>query len=145
MWPVPSGLDHSLALLGDRWVLAIVDALQERPLRYGELQEQVGSIAPNVLSARLKRLEADGVIAARPYSRRPPRYTYELTAAGEDLRGVLALLEDWGARHSGEPSSGPVHAECGTPLQTRWFCPSCELVVGDDRLAAPPDEGVLLV
>lgn len=137
------GLDHALGLLGDRWALAVVDALRDAPLRYGELQAQIGAIAPNVLSTRLKRLEAEGVVVARPYTRRPPRFTYELTAAGRDLSGVVALLTDWGARHSGLPDAGPVHSTCATPLQARWFCPTCELVVDAGAADTPPDDGLL--
>jgi DNA-binding HxlR family transcriptional regulator len=49
----------------------------------------------------LRRLAAEGVLVARPYSRRPPRAVYELTADGRELAGALRELAGWGARRSG--------------------------------------------
>src|ERR1700724_2574166 len=93
------GLQGALARGGDRWTLLVIDALQGGPRRFGELQEALGGIATNVLSQRLRRLEKDGVIVALPYSTRPPRYAYELTAAGRELAGALLLLTRWGSEH----------------------------------------------
>jgi DNA-binding HxlR family transcriptional regulator len=122
----PEGLSEALAVLGDRWSLAIVASLLEQPLRFGELQERVPAISPNVLSQRLRALQASSVILATPYSRRPPRYLYELTSAGHELAGPLRLLGDWGARHSGASAQPLRHAACETPLELRWYCPACE-------------------
>jgi DNA-binding HxlR family transcriptional regulator len=95
-----TALDLALAALGDRWSLLVVDALLAGPRRFGELQAAVPGIAPNVLTARLRSLEQHGVLVAEPYSQRPLRYRYELTARGEDLAEPLRLLAAWGA---GEP------------------------------------------
>jgi DNA-binding HxlR family transcriptional regulator len=93
-------LDKALAALGDRWSLLVVQALLQGPKRFGELQQAVTGIAPNVLTSRLRSLEEHGVVVAEPYSQRPLRYRYELTARGEDLAEPLRLLAAWGA---GEP------------------------------------------
>jgi DNA-binding HxlR family transcriptional regulator len=95
-----TALDRALAALGDRWSLLIVDALLAGPRRFGELQAAVTGIAPNILTARLRSLEEHGVVVAEPYSQRPLRYRYELTARGEELAEPLRLLTAWGA---GEP------------------------------------------
>ena len=101
-------LDKALAALGDRWSLLVVQALLGGPRRFGELQAAVPGIAPNVLSSRLRSLEEHGVLVAEPYSQRPLRYRYELTARGEDLAEPLRLLAAWGA---GEPLDlGPAAA-----------------------------------
>jgi DNA-binding HxlR family transcriptional regulator len=122
-----SPLAAALASVGDRWTLHVVAALLDGPRRFGDLQEEVGGIAPNVLSQRLRRLEEEGLVIAQPYSERPPRYVYELSEAGRGLAGVLRLLADWGGRHSGaEP---PRHAACGTPLEAVWYCPTCDAPV----------------
>lgn len=121
-----AALDSALSRVGDRWSLLIVDALLAGPRRFGELQEEMPGIAPNVLSARLKHLEREGVVVARPYSRRPPRSSYELTAAGVELGGALRLLSQWGAAGGAEPLR---HPSCGTPLEARWFCPTCDRAV----------------
>jgi DNA-binding HxlR family transcriptional regulator len=113
--------------LGDRWSLVIVAALLSGPLRYGELQERVRGIAPNILTARLRKLENDGIIASSPYSERPPRFEYRLTADGEALADALRLLIDWSlSTQGGEPLDAPTHLVCGAPLQVRWWCPVCE-------------------
>ena len=129
------GLGEALAVLGDRWSLAIVGNLLEAPLRFGALQERMPSISPNVLSQRLRALQASGVVLASPYSQRPPRYLYELTSAGHELAGPLRLLGDWGARRSGATVEPPRHSACDTPLDLRWYCPECEQPV-----AAPAGE-----
>lgn len=97
----PSALEAALAAVGDRWSLLVVDALLAGPRRFGDLRAELAGIAPNVLSQRLRRLADEGVVVARPYSRRPPRAVYELTAEGRDLAAALSALADWGARRSG--------------------------------------------
>ena len=123
-------LEVALARVGDRWALLVVDALLRGPRRFGELQQEVGGIATNVLSARLRRLEAEGLVVARPYSQRPPRSAYELTAAGGELAGALRLLADWGAA-TGGVGTGARHSACGTPLEVRFYCPTCARSVED--------------
>jgi DNA-binding HxlR family transcriptional regulator len=122
-------LELALERVGDRWSLLIVEALLDGARRFNELQEGVG-IAPNILTDRLRRLEREGVVLARPYSDRPPRAEYGLTSAGRDLAGALRLLADWGSRRS--DSADPLrHALCGTPLEARWYCPTCTVVIED--------------
>jgi DNA-binding HxlR family transcriptional regulator len=126
----PSPLDAALARVGDRWSLLVVEALLGGPQRFNDLLAALPGVATNVLSQRLKRLESEAVIVARPYSERPPRYSYELTAAGTELAGALRLLTSWG----GTGTDTPRHAACGTPLEPRWHCPTCARQVDD------PDE-----
>src|SRR5438874_1483503 len=97
----PKGLDAALERVGDRWMLLIVDALLAGPRRFNELATEVEGIAPNILTSRLRRLESDGIVVSRPYSRRPLRFAYELTASGRELAGALRLLADWGGRSTG--------------------------------------------
>ncbi|HZO60972.1 MAG TPA: helix-turn-helix domain-containing protein [Solirubrobacterales bacterium] len=130
-----SPLAEALAAVGDRWTLLVVEALLDGSLRFNELQERVPGIAPNILSNRIRRLEQGALVLAQPYSERPPRYVYELTAAGRELAGALRLLADWGARHTeAEPV---VHGACGTALEARWYCPTCDRTVDE-----PGDEAV---
>jgi DNA-binding HxlR family transcriptional regulator len=132
-------LAEALARVGDRWTLLVVEALLTGPLRFNDLTDQIPGIAASILSDRLKRLEREALIVARPYSDRPPRAVYQLTAEGTDLAGALRLLADWAARHTDAPKA-PRHTACGTPLQARWYCPTC------DRLADhEPDADALYV
>jgi DNA-binding HxlR family transcriptional regulator len=133
-----SPLADALARVGDRWTLLVVAALLDGPKRFNELQESLEGIAPNVLSARLKGLSEQALVVAHPYSERPPRFAYELSETGRELAGALRLLADWGARTGGgEPYR---HEPCGTVVEARWWCPSCELVVD-----APGEEELLHV
>jgi len=129
---VTSGLDEAMARVGDRWTLLVVDALLERPRRFSELQGDIPRVAPNVLTARLRRLEGQGLVLAVPYSDRPPRLEYRITEAGRELAGALRLLARWGSRESGGDVEGPHHRSCGTALETRWFCPTCARVADPD-------------
>src|ERR687893_323514 len=124
-----SPLADAVARVGDRWTLLAIAALLAGPKRFNELSDELEGIAPNVLSARLKALAEEALIVSRPYSERPPRFVYELTESGRELAGALRLLADWGARSgAGEPLR---HTACGTALEARWWCPSCEQVVDD--------------
>lgn len=127
-----SPLARALERVGDRWMLLIVDALLPGPRRFGELAADVDGIAPNILAERLRRLVAEGIVVARPYSRRPLRFDYELTATGSELAGVLRLLAGW-ATGSGDESDPVRHADCGTPMEARWYCPTCARVVSDEE------------
>ena len=127
-----SALADALAVVGDRWTLLVIAALLDGPRRFGELQTLVAGIAPNVLSQRLRQLERNALVIATPYSERPPRFVYELSVAGQELAGVLRLLEGWATRNAGG-SSVPRHAVCGTPIEVRWWCPSCERPVEEDE------------
>ena len=69
--------------------------------------ERLPGIAPNILTDRLRSLERDALVVARPYSHRPPRSTYELTAEGRALAGAVRLLSEWGARHGGAGAGPP--------------------------------------
>jgi len=130
--PAPSPLADALARVGDRWTLLVVGALMDGPRRFGDLQADVPGIAPNILIQRLRHLEREALVVARPYSERPPRMVYELSAPGRELAGALRLLADWGARNSdaAEPAR---RGACGTPLEVRWFCPTCERTVDEDE------------
>jgi DNA-binding HxlR family transcriptional regulator len=136
-----AALSLALQQVGDRWTLLVIAALLDGPLRYGELQGSVTGIATNVLSSRLKDLEREGLVLAHPYSHRPLRFEYELTSQGSELAGVVMMLAAWGAGRArsgatSQPPAGdpdrPTHSACGTPLELRYFCPTCLLIAEED-------------
>jgi DNA-binding HxlR family transcriptional regulator len=126
----PSPLGSALDRVGDRWSLLVVEALLDGPRRFGELSDAVSGIAPNILTDRLRRLERAGILRATPYTERPPRMEYGLTADGHELAGALRLLADWGARSPDRPEALR-HEPCGTPLEARWWCPTCAQTADD--------------
>jgi len=128
-----SPLARALERVGDRWTLLVVDALLGGPRRFNELVEDVPGIAPSVLTQRLRHLEREALMIATPYSERPRRFEYELTESGRELAGALRLLADWGAR--GEDAEPLTHATCGTPLEARWYCPTCGEAVDEPETA----------
>lgn len=95
--PVARALD----VIGEKWSLLILrDLFRKGPLRFQAFEEGLPGIAPNTLSARLKSLEAQGVIETRLYEKHPPRYEYLLTEKGRALGSVLKALHNWGERFS---------------------------------------------
>jgi DNA-binding HxlR family transcriptional regulator len=94
--PVARALDA----IGERWSLLILrDLFRKGPLRFQQLEAGLEGVAPNTLSARLKMLEAKGVIGMRLYEKHPPRYEYFLTEKGKALGPVLKALHNWGEQY----------------------------------------------
>ena len=95
----------ALLLVGDRWSLHVVREIGAGVHRFEGIQRRTG--APReMLTARLRKLESVGVITRDPYSQRPPRFEYALTAAGEELIPVMAALYAWGQKHASPEPAG---------------------------------------
>jgi DNA-binding HxlR family transcriptional regulator len=125
--------------VGDRWSLLVVAHLLDGPARFGELEAAVDGLAPNILARRLTRLEQEGLVIGEPYSTRPVRHAYRLTAAGADLAGALRLLAAWGAARTGaDTGEAPHHARCGTALDARWWCATCGEAVDEAAPSGDP-------
>jgi DNA-binding HxlR family transcriptional regulator len=89
----------ALDVVGDRWSLLVIRELSYGVTHFNDFQERTG--APReILTARLRKLEAGGVIERRQYSDRPPRFEYLLTEAGEALAPVLRALRAWGESYA---------------------------------------------
>ena len=89
----------ALDVAGDRWTLLIVRDLLRGRTTYGALAASDEKIPTNILADRLRRMQATGLIVAKPYQQRPLRYAYELTEKGRALGDVLAALARWGKRY----------------------------------------------
>lgn len=94
------GVTQALELVGERWALLIVRDLLVGPRRYGELAAGLPRIPSNILAARLKELQAAGVIRRAPRSR---VILYELTPYGRELEPVVLALGAWGFKALGDP------------------------------------------
>lgn len=88
-------LSATLGLVGEWWTLLILHDIFDGYRRFDEFQQNLG-ISSSLLTSRLKRLVADGVIERCQYQPNPPRYEYVLTSLGESLRPVLVALAAWG-------------------------------------------------
>lgn len=93
----PCGIARALDLIGERWALLVVRELLYGPKRFSDLQRGLGLISQNVLSERLRELQAGGVVERQRLG--PPASTtvYRLTARGQGLRSILAALGRWGS------------------------------------------------
>lgn len=121
-------------VLGDQYSIPIVRELLYGNRRFSDLAAMTG--APrSLLSGRLRRLEAAGVVERRQYNEHPPRDTYHLTDAGRSLLPVLIAFKEWGDRHcrDGIQSATFQHA-CGAELHTATVCGSCRQPVAFDDL-----------
>jgi len=84
-----------LDLLANKWSALAIGALEDGPLRFGDLKRRLQGISPKVLSSTTKRLEDHGMITRTVYAEVPPRVEYELTELGYSAAVPLANLRDW--------------------------------------------------
>jgi DNA-binding HxlR family transcriptional regulator len=85
--------------IGDKWTVLVVSVLADRTLRFGELRERIGGVAPKVLTQTLRALERDGVLSRKAYAEVPPRVEYSLTDLGRSLAEPIAAIQDWAEGH----------------------------------------------
>ena len=93
--PIATALD----MMGDKWTLVIVRDLLNGEKRFGDFLESPERITTSVLAARLKQMEAFGVVARFPYQSRPTRFEYSLTDKGLELHGILQEICRWANKH----------------------------------------------
>ena len=97
------GFARALEAVGERWALLIVRDLLVGPKRFTDLQHGLPGIPSNVLTARLKELEAAGVAQRRVLPRPARGVAYELTEYGAELEEIVVALGRWGAKAMGDP------------------------------------------
>jgi DNA-binding HxlR family transcriptional regulator/putative sterol carrier protein len=98
------GLARALDLIGGRWALLIVRDLLTGPKRFSELQEGLPGVPTNVLTARLRELEEEGIVLRRAHERPGGGVVYDLTDFGRELEQPILGLGFWGAK-----AMGPMH------------------------------------
>ena len=104
-------LNASVEMLGDRWSLLVIRDMMVRGCRtFNEFLQSDEGIATNVLTDRLRRLEAHGIIASEPDPSDRRRLIYTLTPKGIDLASVLTEMVLWAARHEKTGNQAMVHA-----------------------------------
>lgn len=88
----------AIELIGKRWTGAIISALTEGPLRFGELARAVPGLSDRLLSQRLRELEDEGLVEREVEAATPVRVTYSLTEKGAELRPMIGELKQWAKR-----------------------------------------------
>jgi DNA-binding HxlR family transcriptional regulator len=96
------GLARAMELVGERWGLLVVRDLVLGPKRFTDLRRGLPRIPTNILSARLKELEAARIVRRRLLPRPAAGVVYELTEYGQELEDIVLRLGLWGARSLGE-------------------------------------------
>jgi DNA-binding HxlR family transcriptional regulator len=86
---------EAIELIGKRWTGAIVCALTEGPMRFGELGKAVPGLSDRLLSQRLRELEDEGLVEREVEAGTPVRVTYSLTEMGEGLGPAIHELKSW--------------------------------------------------
>src|SRR4051812_27069513 len=119
---------HALDLVGERWALLIVRELIYGPKRYTDLAASLPRIGTNILAARLKDLEACGIVAKRRLPPPAASQVYELTPYGTALKPVIRELAVWGIRSVGPP-------ELDDRLAPDWLVHALDMVFAP---VAPP-------
>ncbi|MFF5213148.1 winged helix-turn-helix transcriptional regulator [Streptosporangium sp. NPDC000396] len=93
------GIDAAMDVIGGKWKVLILWALNERPSRFGELRRLLPGVTEKVLTSQLRELEEDGIVHREVYDEVPPRVEYSLTPLGVSLSDALAPLGAWGREH----------------------------------------------
>ncbi len=94
-----TNLSDALYVIGGKWKLRVIIALQDENKRFNELQRSIPGISARVLSNELKELELNGFVKRNVFTDGPVVVEYELTNYSETLGDVLDALSKWGAMH----------------------------------------------
>ena len=136
-------LARALELIGDWWSPLILRDLFLGVSRFDALAVDLG-ISRNLLTRRLKALEANGLIERKAYQSRPPRFEYSLSESGRDLIPALLALTAWGDRWAQPEEGAPMltrHASCGCQFQPRIVCSACNKPVSAENVDILPGPG----
>lgn len=87
--------------IANKWALLIIDALDERTLRFSELRDGIEGISHKMLTQNLRMLERYGLLDRTVHPTVPPRVEYTLTEAGLALRETVDAMCGWTHRHLG--------------------------------------------
>uniref|UniRef100_UPI003F496BEE winged helix-turn-helix transcriptional regulator n=1 Tax=Nonomuraea sp. CA-252377 TaxID=3240003 RepID=UPI003F496BEE len=136
-------IGQSLERIGEWWTPLIVRDIHLGLHRFDDIAENLG-IARNLLTLRLQRLVADGIVERRAYQERPLRHEYHLTEAGRELVPVLMALMAWGDKWATPEGGRPVrlvHDECDTEFTPQVCCSACGNPVTTTNVTALPGPG----
>lgn len=96
--PESCPLSECLSIIGGAWTPNIIWYLSQQPRRFSELKADIPGISAKVLSARLKKLEADGVVSREVLATSPPSVEYSLSALGQELKPAIEAIVAVGHR-----------------------------------------------
>ncbi len=138
--PRVCSIDAALKVIGEKWALLALREIALGQHRFDDIAFNTG--APrDVLAARLKTLEAAGIVQRTLYQERPARHEYRLAEAGEQLFAVLHAIRDWGDRFVRDDPENIVafHHSCGARLRIEMRCAACDKAVSPEDVAGDRD------
>lgn len=131
--PRPCPIAAALGVIGERWSLLAIRELGYGVHTFDRIARFTGA-SRDILTDRLRKLEAAGVVERRRYNEHPPRFEYHLTEAGRDLFPVLLSLREWGERWALDEPSASFGHDCGHPLAVDAVCRHCGVPVTPESL-----------
>ena len=126
----PCSVARTLEFVGAKWTLLVVRELLLGKHRFDEIVRYTG--APrDILTTRLRSLEAEGFVTRVQYEEHPPRFEYHLTDLGRSLGPIVAMMREFGDRHLAGESGPPMRFEhsCGEEYHAVVACKACGQVV----------------
>lgn len=144
-------LARALDVVGERWTLLLIRELCAGPRRYGELLAGLPGMGTNLLAARLRQLDEEGVVRR---TRSGTAASYELTERGRALEPIVEALGAWGLTGLGAPAEGERFLASWLPMALRIrFRPeravgisaTYEFVVDGDTVRVRVQDGTLSV
>lgn len=120
----PCTMAAALEIVGEKWSLLALREMAYGVHRFARIVGYTG--APrDVLTDRLRKLEAAGIVERRLYSEHPPRYEYHLTQAGRELFPAMMTLLAWGDKWAVDAPAVQFRHSCGEPVALRLDCGHC--------------------
>jgi len=92
-------VETTLAVVGGRWKVLVLQQLLKGVKRFNELRRALTGITHKTLTQQLREMEADGIIHREVYPQIPPKVEYSLTPLGKTLKPVLDAMHNWAERH----------------------------------------------
>lgn len=139
---LPCNIAQSLNIIGDRWTLLVIHEILTGRTTFNEIKKALNGISANLLSERLKLLEAEGLVTVKLYSNHPPRYQYMLTKSGEDLEHVFHSFIIWGTKHLDQCYKKLVDTSTGDEVEIAYYSKRTGNIVHDIEAISIEDEPV---
>ncbi|MDF2468156.1 putative HTH-type transcriptional regulator YtcD [Rhodococcus erythropolis] len=98
------GLHELLSLMSKKWAVAVLLTLRPRPLRFAQLQREIGCGNVKTMTVTLRSLEEAGLVDRQVIDSRPPGVLYKMTGLGHTLIGSLDPVRKWSVDHEFDPS-----------------------------------------
>ncbi|GAK05058.1 transcriptional regulator, HxlR family [Geomicrobium sp. JCM 19037] len=139
-YPLPCNIAQTLNIVGDRWTLLIIHEILIGNKTFNDIKHNLETVSANLLSTRLKTLEAEGMVTSELYSKHPPRYQYALTEKGRALEPVFHAFLLWGRDHLDKCYKKLVDEQTGQEVSIGFFDRESGERIPSDQLQVLPYE-----